>query len=69
MGFTGLSRDGTAIAAEHKNKNKFKKNRRRSERGFSNQPGSSQDASKKEMDIQDLGRLLNRAWKLKKKFL
>ena len=40
MGFTGLSRDGTAIAAEHKNKI-TKKNRRRSERGFSNQPGSS----------------------------
>ena len=67
MGFTGLSRDGTAIAAEHKNKINSKK----IDDVLREVSQISQEAYKmltKEMDIQDLGRLLNRAWKLKKKF-
>ena len=67
MGFTGLSRDGTAIIAEHKNKIYSKEINNK----LSEVSKISQEANKmllKEMEIEEIGKLLNHAWKLKKGF-
>ena len=67
MGFTGLSRDGTAIIAEHKNKIYSKEINNK----LSEVSQISKEANKmllKEMEIEEIGKLLNHAWKLKKGF-
>ena len=67
MGFTGLSRDGTAIIADHKNKIYSKEiNNKLSEVSQICQEATSMLS--KEMEIEEIGKLLNHAWNLKKGF-